>query len=67
MEMDWLTPQEAGKLWNITERRVQSLCTQEQIEGAIKKGRMWLIPKSSQKPVDGRTKAAKKEKIYNEN
>ena len=59
MKLDWITPQEAGELWNVTERRVQSLCTKGKIEGAVKKGRMWLIPKTAQKPIDGRTKAVK--------
>lgn len=59
MKMDWMTPQEAGDIWGVTERRVQSLCTQGKIEGAVKKGRMWLIPESAQKPADGRTKAVK--------
>jgi len=67
MEMDWITSQEAGALWGITDRRVQSLCAQGKIDGIIKKGRMWFIPKSAQKPTDGRTKAVKEEKILNEN
>jgi len=59
MEMDWITPQEAAEIWGITERRIQSLCSLGVITGAIKKGRMWLIPKGAKKPVDGRTKAMK--------
>jgi len=62
MEMDWMTPQEAAEIWGITERRIQSLCSLGAITGAIKKGRMWLIPKGAKKPVDGRTKAVKKSK-----
>lgn len=63
MEMNWITPQEAGELWGITERRIQSLCIQGKIEGAVRKGRMWLIPKTSKKPIDGRTKVAREEKL----
>ena len=62
MEMDWMTPQETAEIWGITERRVQSLCSSGKITGAIRKGRMWLIPKEAKKPVDGRTKFAKNKK-----
>ena len=59
MEMEWLTPEEAGEVWGIKTRRVQTLCSNGRIIGAIRKGRVWLIPKSTPKPIDGRTKAAK--------
>ena len=60
MEMEWLTPEEAGVVWGIKTRRVQTLCLNGRIIGAMRKGRVWLIPKSSPKPIDGRTKTAKK-------
>jgi len=59
MEIDWITPSEAGKKWGIKERRVQTMCSNGQIEGVVRKGRMWLIPINAPKPVDGRTKVAK--------
>ena len=59
MEIDWITPSEAGEKWGIKERRVQTMCSNGQIEGVVRKGRMWLIPINAPKPVDGRTKAAK--------
>ena len=60
MNMDWLNPEEAGRMWGIKTRRVQTLCLCGRIDGAVHKGRAWLIPKNTQKPVNGRTKAAKK-------
>lgn len=60
MDMDWLTPKEAGKIWGIKPRRVQTLCSTGRIIGAVRKGRVWFIPKGTSKPIDGRTKAAKK-------
>ena len=57
--MDWMTAKEAGELWGITTRRVQVLCDNGQIDGATRLGRIWVIPKNVQKPMDGRTKAAK--------
>ena len=62
MKLDWITPQQAAELWGITDRRVQALCANGQIEGAVRLGRGWLIPKGTPKPADGRTKAAKAEK-----
>ena len=59
--MDWITVQEAGTLWGITTRRAQFLCANGKVEGAQKLGNIWVIPKGTQKPIDGRTKVAKKE------
>jgi len=58
--MDYMTTREAAKLWGITMRQVQAKCDNAKIEGVIRVGRMWLIPKDTPKPMDGRTKAAKK-------
>lgn len=61
--MNYMTSKEAGALWGITERRVQALCGNGKVRGAERAGdRIWLIPKDSPKPIDGRTKAAKQQK-----
>ena len=59
MDIGWITPGEAGEKWGIKERRVQTMCSNGQISGVVRKGRMWLIPVNTPKPIDGRTKAAK--------
>ena len=59
MELEWITPLQASEKWGITERQVQALCSQGKIQGAVKISKVWLIPKDSPKPIDGRTKAAK--------
>jgi len=64
MDMEWLTPEEAGILWGLKARRVQAMCSNGKITGAVRKGRMWLIPKNTAKPIDGRTKAAKQKKLH---
>jgi excisionase family DNA binding protein len=56
MELDWITPQQAAEKWGITDRRVQALCSNGKIDGAVRLGRGWLIPKDTPKPLDGRTK-----------
>lgn len=53
---EYMTAQEAAELWGISVRRVQRLCKENRIEGVLNINRMWLIPKSSKKPVDKRRK-----------
>ena len=60
--MEYMTAKEAGELWGITTRRVQALCENEQIPNATRLGKVWAIPKGTPKPLDGRTKIAKKQK-----
>ena len=57
---DYMTVQEAAKLWELSERRIQKLCKENRIDGAINLSRIWLIPKAAQKPVDARRKKNKK-------
>lgn len=53
--MEYRSVSETAKQWNISDRRVRVLCQQGKIEGVIRKGRAWLVPKEVKKPVDGRT------------
>ena len=45
--MKYMTCQEAASLLGLTIRRVQQMCKNGMIPGAIKKGRSWMIPKDS--------------------
>ena len=54
--MEYLTTVEMSERWNITPRRIGVLCSEGRIEGAIKKGKTWLIPGDIQKPADARFK-----------
>ena len=58
--MDLMTAKEASEKWGITVRRVQALCDNGKISSAKKLGNMWVIPSDTPKPIDGRTKVAKK-------
>ena len=60
MEFNWMTPQEAAEQWEITDRRVQALCKNGQVEGVIKISKGWLIPKNAPKPIDGRCRNGRK-------
>jgi len=54
--MEYMTAKEAAQKWNITVRRVQVLCAQGRIQGAMRLGNMWAIPKDAKKPNDARSK-----------
>ena len=56
LDMEYLTTVEMSKKWNISSRRIVTLCIERRIEGAIKKGKMWLIPADAEKPRDARCK-----------
>jgi hypothetical protein len=60
--MDWMTTKDAAELWGISTRRVQILCDNGKVSGAAKLGDIWVIPKGTPKPIDGRTKSAKSTK-----
>ena len=64
MDFDWITPQEAAELWGISDRRVQALCANGQVEGIVRLKRGWLIPKGTTKPLDGRAKNGRKPKSH---
>ena len=51
---EYMTVQEAAKIWNISERRVQKLCEGNRIDGVVRLSRVWLIPKDAKKPEDER-------------
>ena len=63
--MEYLKIEEIAKKWDISVRRVQLLCADGKIEGAVRFGRAWMIPKNAKKPVDGRTKVGRS--LVNEN
>lgn len=52
--MDLLTTSEMAEKWNISRRRVTTLCSEGRIEGAIIRGNTWLIPEDAKKPEDPR-------------
>lgn len=58
--MKYLTVSEIAKKWEISSRRVRLLCASGQIEGVIKKGKKYLIPANTEKPIDKRKLPNKK-------
>ena len=54
VNMDFLTTKEISEMWKISTRRISLLCSQGRVEGAVKKGKTWLIPKNAKKLEDPR-------------
>ncbi len=49
-----LTSTEMARKWGLSSRRVAIFCSEGRIDGAVKKGKTWLIPSNAEKPIDGR-------------
>ena len=47
---------EVALKWNISTRRIRTLCIENRIKGATKIGAQWLIPSDAKKPKDLRVK-----------
>lgn len=64
--MDYMICNEAAERWGITSRRIQQMCKNGDIKGAVKDGKSWLIPRdatcpsSACKTASVRSKAKKK-------
>ncbi|AVP64808.1 DNA-binding protein [Clostridium botulinum] len=60
--MEYLTVKEAGQKWGISPRMVNYYCSAGRIQGAVKKGNLWLVPAQAEKPLDKRTKIERSDK-----
>lgn len=52
--MGYMTASQAAKKWNISQRRVQILCSENRIEETFKLGEAWAVPENAEKPYDNR-------------
>ena len=59
--MEYLTTAEFAEKWGISQRRVGIYCKEGRLEGAMMKGKIWLIPADSMKPEDSRKAKHKKD------
>lgn len=57
--MEFLSTTQVSEKWGITPRRIQTLCNEGRVEGAVKVGPTWVIPAEAQKPLDARIKSGK--------
>ncbi|MBQ2863753.1 MAG: hypothetical protein IJE84_06205 [Clostridia bacterium] len=52
--MEYRRVEEVAREWGLTPRRVQLLCAEGAIAGAVRFGRAWMIPEDAKKPADRR-------------
>lgn len=57
--MDYLSIRQTAEKWGISKRRIQVLCLEGRVEGAIKIDSSWAIPSCTNKPKDERIKTGK--------
>lgn len=57
--MQYLSIRRVAEKWEISKRRVQTLCTEGRISGAIRVDSYWVIPAEAEKPKDARIKSGK--------
>ena len=57
--MGYLSIKQTSDKWHISVRRIQVLCSEERIPGAMKVGSYWAIPDDVEKPDDQRIKSGK--------
>lgn len=63
--MEYITIKEASEKWGLGTRIVTVYCAGGRIEGAIKRGNLWLIPENAEKPLDNRQNKAASPKSDN--
>lgn len=57
--MEYLSIRQTAEKWGISVRRIQTLCVNGRIPGAVKIGYAWVIPVAAEKPKDKRIKSGK--------
>lgn len=58
-KMIYLSISQMADKWGISRRRVQVLCADGRVYGAMKIGTVWVIPADTPKPQDARVKSGK--------
>ena len=57
--MSYLSIRQTAERWGISPRRIQVLCAENRIPGALRIGYSWAIPANAEKPKDERIKSGK--------
>ena len=52
--MEYMPAPQAAEKWGISTRRVRLLCANGEIDGVIRKGKLYMIPAETEKPLDKR-------------
>ena len=64
--MEYLSIKQISERWKLSPRRIQVLCANGRIDGAVRIGYVWAIPSDAEKPSDARIKSGKYVKSANE-
>ena len=57
--MEYCSLRQISEKWGISVRRIQVLCVEKRIPGAVKIGYSWAIPANAEKPKDASVKSGK--------
>ena len=57
--MEFLSTKQTSEKWGISPRRIQTLCSENRVSGAIRVGKAWIIPANAEKPKDARVNNGK--------
>lgn len=57
--MNYLSVSQTTEKWSISTHRIQVLCGDGRISGAMRVGAFWAIPEDATKPTDARIKNGK--------
>ena len=57
--MEYLSITQTSEKWGLSKRRIQVLCQEGRLPGAMKVGSYWAIPIDAKKPKDERIKSGK--------
>lgn len=58
-DMEYLSIRQTAEKWGLSKRRIQVLCSENRIPGAMKVDSSWVIPADAEKPVDARIRSGK--------
>ena len=57
--MEYLSVSQVAEKWTLSTRRINVLCSEGRIPGAMKIGSYWAIPEDAEKPADARIKSGR--------
>lgn len=57
--MDYISIRQLSEKWGISTRRIQILCGQGRVPGAMRIANTWAVPADAVKPKDERIKSGK--------
>ena len=57
--MDYISIKQLSKKWGISTRRIQILCRDGHIPGAMRIANTWAVPLDADKPKDARIKSGR--------